>query len=178
MASVTRIGIPTGVWNVDPVHSDVHFSVRHLAIARVRGRFAEFSGTIEADGDGLRGAGTIRAASISTGFEARDRHLRSADFLDVGRFPEIGFTVVSAQPHGGDEIVVGGDLSMHGLTRPIELEVEVGGVARDADGNERVGLEIEGDLLRRDFGLEWDAAEAVVSNKVKLEIDLSLVRAL
>lgn len=178
MASVTRIGIPTGVWNVDPIHSDTHFTVRHLGIARVRGRFAEFSGTVESDGDALHGAGTIQAASISTGFETRDRHLRSADFLDVDRFPEIGFTVVSAQPHGSDEIVIGGDLTMHGLTRPVELEVELGGTARDADGNERVGLEIEGDLLRRDFGLEWDAAEAIVGNKVKLEIDLSLVRAL
>lgn len=178
MASVTRIGIPTGVWNVDPVHSDIHFTVRHLGIARIRGRFAEFGGTIESDGDGLRGAATIRADSISTGFETRDRHLRSADFLDVDRFPEIDFSIVSARPHGDDEIVIGGDLTMHGASRPIELEVEIGGVARDADGNERVGLEVEGDLLRRDFGLEWDAAEAIVGNKVTLEIDLSLVRAL
>jgi polyisoprenoid-binding protein YceI len=174
----------TGTWVLDPSHSRLGFSARHAMIATVRGGFGDISGTITLDGtkpSASHAEVTIQAASISTGADARDDHLRSADFLDVESHPTITFVSTAAEEGDGPgEYRLTGDLTIRNVTRPVVLDVEYRGSAADPFGNRRAGFELRGTINRKDFGLTWNAAleggGILVSDKVKLELDISAIR--
>jgi polyisoprenoid-binding protein YceI len=180
MATATLI--PTGTWVADAAHSTVGFSVRHLGIATVRGSFGEFEGTLDIGEDlsTARVTGSAKVASINTSEPQRDTHLRSADFFDEENHPELTFASTSITASGDDTFTIQGDLTMHGETHPITLNAELQGGETDPWGNERVGLEITGQLNRGDWGMKFNQAlgsgNLVVSDKVKLAIDISAVK--
>jgi polyisoprenoid-binding protein YceI len=171
--------IPTGTWVVDPTHSRVGFAVKHLGISTVHGEFKEFAGTLEIGDDLSTSAayGTVKVASIDTNEPRRDDHLRSADFFDAARFPELVFESTKIEPLDDEEFRVTGRLSIHGVTSEIVLHADVGGTQRDPWGNERVGLEVTGQLLRSDYGITFQqvlgSGSLVVGDKVTLALDLS-----
>jgi polyisoprenoid-binding protein YceI len=172
---------PVGRWVIDAAHSHVDFVVRHMMISKVRGRFREFSGVICIDEVPERSSveATIVAASIDTGDEERDRHLRSAEFLDVEHHPEITFRSVSLRPADQDHWKVTGELTIRGVTRPVMLLVEYCGTAVDPWGNTRVAFLASGEINREDFAITWNQAlEAggfLVGKGVKIEVDVEAV---
>jgi len=174
----------TRTWNFDPTHSEISFTVRHMMFAKVRGRFARWTGDIDLDDQNLSGSTLdvrIDAASIDTHEDKRDAHLRSADFFDVDQFPELRFTSKKVTDGGDGELRVTGDLTIHGVTREVELEVELTGKGKDPWGGDRLGFTAKADINRKDFGLHWNAAletgGVLVSDKVQIGIDVELVRA-
>lgn len=145
---------------IDRSHSEIAFQVRHL-LSKVRGRFADFAGTIEFDETNPPNSRidvVIQAASIDTAEGDRDKHLRSADFFEVEKFPTITFKSASVEHRGGDSYDVVGDLTIHGVTKQVTLPASFLGKAHDPWGNERVAFEAELTLDRHDFGLHWNAA--------------------
>jgi polyisoprenoid-binding protein YceI len=174
--------VPAGTWKIDPVHSTVGFSVKHLGIATVRGKFEDFDGTLEI-GDGDRSArayGTVQGVSVNTGDAGRDDHLRSADFFGVEANPDLRFESTAIE-HVEDEVFeITGDLTMNGVTKPIALKAEVQGEETDPWGNERVALEVTGQLNRGDWNMTFNQAlgsgNLLVGEKVKLELDISAVK--
>jgi polyisoprenoid-binding protein YceI len=177
--SVTSTAVPTGTWTVDPAHSKVGFAVKHMGIATVRGVFGEFEGTLEV-GDGIKATGTVKAASVDTNEPQRDDHLRSPDFFHAEEHPDLTFVSTRIEPDGEDEFRITGDLTIHGVTREVQLQAEVQGVDTDPWGNERVGLEITGQISRGDFGMTFNQAlgsgNLLVADKVKLQLDVSAVK--
>lgn len=170
-----------GAWAVDPSHSTIGFSARHLMISKVRGRFASFSGTVTIAEDPL--ASTVEAsvdlASIDTGDAQRDEHLRSADFFDVDQFPTMTFTTTGLKGDG-DDFVLFGDLTIRGVTRAVELELSFDGVTQDPWGGTRAGFTAETEVNRKDWGLEWnlalEAGGVVVGEKVKIVLEIEAVK--
>src|SRR5579871_2986526 len=166
--------VPAGTWTVDPAHSKVGFAVRHMGIASVRGEFTQFEGTLEVGEDpaALRAHGTVEAASIDTNEPQRDAHLRSADFFGADENPTISFESTRIARGDGDLLTITGNLTMHGVTREIVLRGEVQGAEVDPWGNERVGLEVTGQLSRGDFGMRFNQAlgsgNVLVSDRVTL----------
>ena len=181
--SATAVATPVGTWNIDPSHSNVNFNVKHLGIATVRGTFNEFEGTLELGEDlsDSRAYGTVKVASVDTNENARDEHLRSADFFDAERHPEIGFESTEIRHVDDDELEITGDLTIRGVTNPITLKAELTGTEEDPWGNQRVGLEVEGKLDRSDYGMTFNQAlgsgNVLVGDKVKLSLDISAVKA-
>ena len=183
MSTVTPVtAVPTGTWNVDPSHSNVEFQVKHLGIATVRGHFAEFEGSLHVDEDTreVKASGLVKAGSVNTNEDKRDDHLRSADFFDVEQYEHIEFDSKSIVPVDDDTFEITGDLTLHGVTREITLKAEVTGTEEDPWGNERVGLEVTGQLNRGDYGMTFNQAlgsgNMLVSDKVKLALDISAVK--
>ena len=173
--------IPTGTWKVDAAHSSVTFSVKHMGIANVRGRFDEFEGALEVR-ENLADAriyGTVKVASVDTGNPQRDEHLRGADFFDVEQFPEITFESTRVEPIDDERTRVTGNLTMHGVTREIVLEGQTQGTDTDPWGNTRAGVEGVGKLLRSDFDMKFNEALAsgnkLVGDKVAIALDVSAV---
>jgi polyisoprenoid-binding protein YceI len=181
-ATAPRTAIPAGTWQVDPVHSKVGFAVKHMGVATVRGEFLEFDGALEVgeDLDSSRAYGTVKAVSISTNQEQRDDHLRSADFLNVELHPELCFESKRIEAIDEEGLRIVGDLTINGVTREIELRAEVLGTDLGFNDEERIGLEATGELSRRDFGMRFNQAlgtgNAVVANKVKLELDIAAIK--
>jgi len=176
-----QTAIPKGVWRVDPAHSKLGFAVKHMGVATVRGEFGEFEGSLEI-GDDIatsKASGTVKTASVDTNQEQRDAHLRSADFFEVEKFPELTFTSTKIEQVDEETVKITGDLTMHGETHPIELEAELGGVETGPEGETRTGLEVTGQLARSDWGMKFNAAlgsgNVVVSDKVKLTLDIAAV---
>jgi polyisoprenoid-binding protein YceI len=168
-------------WNIDPTHSNIQFSVRHLGLATVRGTFGELSGTISEEGGAISaGEAEIDVSSINTNLAARDEHLRSPDFFDVATHPTAHFHLVKAD-RKGLELTVTGDLSIRGVTKPITLKGEVAGPIKDPWGNTKVSASVEGKISRKEWGLVWNQAletgGVVVSDEVKLAIDVEAVAA-
>lgn len=168
----------TTKWSLDPAHSEITFKVKHMMFTNVSGKFDTFSGEIESDGENFNGAKIEfkgDASSINTGNADRDNHLRSGDFFDVAQFPELTFNATSF-----DTKTLTGNLTLHGVTKPITLEVDFGGIAQDPWGNTKLGLSATGKINRKDFGLGWNAAlEAggvLVGEEVKLHIELQFVK--
>ncbi|HZU76445.1 MAG TPA: YceI family protein [Dehalococcoidia bacterium] len=165
-------------WALDPHHTSVTFSAKHLGVATVRGRFTKVTGEIDLDdsNDPTTGSGTITidAASVDTGNEQRDAHLRSADFLDVEKHPTITFAVTRVEK-AGDDYKVDGDLTIKDVTKPLSLTYEHGGVVTDPYGNTKVGGTLTGTINRGDWGLTWNVplggGGLLVGDKIKLEID-------
>ena len=180
--TVTAPVIAPGTWVADPVHSRVEFAVKHLGIATVRGTFDKFEGAFEL-GDDISTAtltAAIDVASINTNEEQRDAHLRSADFFDAETYPQLTFKSTKVEPLDADAFRIIGELTMHGVTREVTLEAVVQGTETDPWGNDRVGLEIVGQLNRGDFGMQFNqvlgSGNLVVSDKVKLNLDISAVK--
>ena len=174
----------TSNWNLDTVHSGINFTVRHMVVSKVRGRFAKFSGSVALDENDLTRSvveATIDASSIDTGTAQRDDHLRSADFFDAERFPEIRFRSTRIEQLDGDRYRLTGELTIRDVTRSIALEAEYGGRGKDPWGNERVGFTAKGTLDRKDFGLKWNQAletgGVLVSDRVEIELEVQAVRA-
>jgi polyisoprenoid-binding protein YceI len=173
--------LPAGKWKVDPVHSSVEFQVKHLGIATVKGQFTEFEGTLEVGPESAVAYGTVKTASVNTREPQRDDHLRSADFFEVDKYPEIGFRSTAIRPTGEDEFEIDADLSIHGVTRPVTLKGTLEGVEpEDHQGNTRVGVSATGQINRSDFEMRFNAAlgsgNVVVSDKVKILVDVSAVK--
>ncbi len=184
MSTITAATTPvaTGTWNVDPSHSRVEFQVKHLGIATVRGHFAEFEGSLEVgeDLDAVTARGLVKVDSVNTNEDKRDDHLRSADFFDVEQHEHITFESKHVVPVDEDTFEITGDLTLHGVTREITLNAEVTGTEEDPWGNERVGLEVTGQLNRGDYGMTFNQAlgsgNMLVSDRVKLALDISAVK--
>jgi len=174
--------VPTGTWSVDPAHSSVGFSVKHLGIATVRGKFEDFEGTLViGEGDETaRAYGTVQGVSINTGDAGRDEHLRSADFFGVEQNPELRFESTQITPVDDETFEIAGDLTMNGVTNPITLTAEVQGEETDPWGNERVALEVTGQLNRGDWNMTFNQAlgsgNLLVGEKVKLQLDIAAVK--
>jgi polyisoprenoid-binding protein YceI len=182
MTTATTTLIPAGTWAVDPKHSTVEFQVKHMGIANVKGKFNEFAGTLEI-GDDLataKATGTVKVASVDTNEEQRDAHLRSADFFDAETHPELSFAATAIEPVDEETFRIAGDLTLHGITRPITLEAVVQGTDRDPWGNDRVGLEVVGQLKRSDYDMKFNQAlgsgNMLVGDKVKLVLDISAIK--
>jgi len=170
-------------WQLDTAHSSITFAVKHMVIATVKGEFQQFDVQANVDEANLAASTatvTIEAASVATREQQRDDHLRSADFLDIANFPTVTFTTkrITAK---GDEHKIVGDLTIHGVTKEVDLEGEITGPLKDPWGGTRVGLSAEGKISRKDFGLTYNAVlEAggmLVGDQVKLSVDLELVKA-
>jgi polyisoprenoid-binding protein YceI len=171
-------------WNIDPAHSGVGFSVRHMVISKVRGRFAKFGGTIRIDEKDLtKSAVDVRvdAASIDTGIADRDTHLRSPDFLDVEKFGAITFKSRRVEKVSENQYRLVGDLTIRDATHEFAFDVEYGGLGKDPWGNVRAGFTAKGHLDRRDYGLHWnqvlEAGGVLVGERVDIDIELEAVKA-
>ncbi len=174
----------TNNWNIDTVHSGINFSVRHMVVSKVRGRFAKFSGELAIDDADLTRSSVnvaIEAASIDTGSTQRDTHLRSADFFDVETFPELRFRSTRIEARGDARYAVVGQLTIRDVTREVSLDVEFGGRARDPWGNERLGFVATASVDRKEFGLRWNQAletgGVLVGDRIDIELELQGVRA-
>ncbi len=167
-------------WKIDASHTDVTFSTKHMMVTTIRGRFGAVDGNLELDeADPTRSTGsfTIQAASLATGSEPRDGHLRSADFFDVEQYPTIAFVATDVVARGGNEYAVTGDLTIRGETKPFTFDVELLGFYAGMQGGRRVGIHASAKLDREAWGLTWNVAlEAggwLVGKEVKLEIDVA-----
>ena len=171
------------VWNIDPTHSEIQFKVKHLVISTVTGHFRQFEGTVETEGDDFDTA-TIHfeadTASVDTNQPQRDEHLRSAEFFDSEQYPKMTFQSTTVEKTGDESYKVTGDLTIKGITKPVELKAEFGGSMTDFYGNYKSGFEISGKINRKEFGLTWDAVtEAggiVVGDEVKLALNVQIAR--
>ena len=181
-APTTAIDDITGDYTIDTSHSRLGFVARHAMVTKVRGQFGAFEGTAridEANPSASKVDLTIQVASVDTGSADRDGHLKSGDFFDVETYPTITFTSTEVKRDGADWAVTG-DLTIKDVTKPVTIEFEHTGSARDPFGNLRVGFEGETTINRKDWGLTWNAAletgGVLVSEKIKLEFDVSAIR--
>jgi len=182
MTTATATATKT-TYTIDKAHSEVTFQVRHL-LTRVRGRFSEFNGTIVYDEQEAEDSSvnvTVQAASIDTNERDRDAHLRSADFFEVEKYPTLTFRSRGITRNGTAGYALAGDLTIHGVTRPVTFEASVLGKAKDPWGNERVAFEANATINRKDYGLNWNAALEtggfLVGDEVKITLSVQAVPA-
>ena len=167
-----------GTWTIDPSHSELSFTARHLVVAKVRGTFSDFTASVEV-GSPLAGttvSATVQLASVSTGAEDRDTHLRSGDFFDVENTPEMTFVSTRVT-----DSALEGDLTIKGITKPVVFDLEFNGVQADPWGNTKAGIEAQTEINRKDWDLTWNAAleggGVLVSEKIKINLDIELLKA-
>lgn len=170
-------------WSIDRAHSEIGFKVKHMMFTNVHGRLEEFTGTAESQGDDFdhaRFSFNAMAASLSTGSEDRDNHLRGEDFFNVEEFPEISFLSTSMMKVDNNNYVMVGDLTMRGVTKPVTLSVEFNGIMNDPWGNTKSGFSASAKLNRTDWGLTWNSVletgGVLVSEEVVLSIDVQFVK--
>jgi len=169
--------IPAGIWQLDTAHSSVTFSVRHMMVAKVRGRFTSFQAEIVSAEDPARSSvtATVDMASVDTNDAGRDEHLRNNDFFDVAHHPTMSFVSTGIED-AGDGYLLRGDLTIKGVTRPVTFDLEVGGVGQDPWGNTKAGFTAEATINRKDFGMEYNAAletgGVLVGDKVSIVLDI------
>jgi len=184
-ASTAATGIPgyvAGTWNIDPVHSEVGFSVRHMMVSKVRGRFSKFSGQIVTGEEPLNSSVTaeIDLASITTGNDQRDDHIRSADFFEVETYPTMTYHSTGVRV-AGDDYVLDGELTLKGITKSVPLTLELNGFGPDPFGGTRAGFTATGEINRKDFNVNFDApmqnGGVVVSDKITLHLEIEAVLA-
>jgi polyisoprenoid-binding protein YceI len=184
-AASTETSIPgyqAATWNIDPVHSEVGFSVRHMMVSKVRGRFTNFSGQVVTGDDPLQSSVTaeIEMSSINTGQEQRDEHIRSADFFEVENYPTMTYKSTGVRVEDG-EYVLDGDLTLKGVTRNVPLRLELQGFGPDAYGGYRAGFTATGEINRRDFNISFNAplqnGGVVVADKIQLQLEIEAVKA-
>jgi polyisoprenoid-binding protein YceI len=182
-ASTTATSIPgyvAGTWDIDPVHSEVGFSVRHMMVSKVRGRFTTFSGQIVTGQDPLASSVTaeIDLASITTGNDQRDDHIRSADFFEVETYPTMTYRSTGVRADGGD-FILDGELTLKDVTKSVPLTLELNGFGPDPYGGTRAGFTATGEINRKDFNVNFSApmqnGGAVVSDKVTLHLEIEAV---
>lgn len=172
--------LTAGTWAIDPVHSSITFSVRHLVVSKVRGRFANFSGAVVVAEDGTPSVSAeIAVDSVDTGNEQRDAHLKAADFFDVEKYPTAAF-VSTAVRADGDDYVVDGDFTLHGVTKPVSLKLEFNGVNPGMGHGAVAGFEASVVLNRKDFGIDLDmpleTGGAVVGDKVTVTLEIEALK--
>ena len=184
--SVAVLGLPSwmaaGAWTMDPAHSSAHFAVRHMMVSTVRGDFSKLSGTVELDEKDITKSliqASIDVASVNTGVAARDNHLKSADFFEVAQYPTITFQSRSIEKAADGRLKVTGNLTMHGVTKEVVLDVEpLSPILKDPSGTLRTGTSGTTRISRKDFGLTWNRAleggGVVVSDDVGITIDIEL----
>jgi len=171
----------TTTWNIDQTHSTIGFSIRHMVFSKVRGRFLKYTGAIQLDDDLAKSwvEVTIDASTIDTGTPQRDNHLRSPDFFDVEKFPELRFRSTRVEDLGAGRLRVIGDLTIRETTREIALDADAAGRGMDPWGNERIGFVAKTSIDRKDFGLQWnqllEAGGVLVGDRVDLELDVQAV---
>jgi polyisoprenoid-binding protein YceI len=179
----TATGIPgyvAGTWAIDPVHSEVGFAARHMMVSKVRGKFRTFSGQIVTGADPLDSSVTaeIDLASIDTGHDQRDGHIRSADFFDVENYPTMTYRSTGVRANG-DGYILDGELTLKGVTKDVPLTLELNGFGPDPYGGTRAGFSATGEINRRDFGVNFHAVMetggAVVSDKVTIHLEIEAV---
>lgn len=171
-------------WQLDPAHSEVHFRVRHLMVSTVTGAFKKFSSVVTTDASGdFKTAGiefSIETASIDTGVDMRDEHLRSDDFFNAEKYPTLHFKSTGIKSLGGDEYQLDGLLTIRDVTKPVALHVELGGVVQDPYGNTKAGFEVTGKINRKEFGLNWsavtEAGGVVVADEVKIQANVQYAK--
>ena len=173
---------PRTTWSIDPVHSSVEFAVRHLMITTVKGRFADVQGAVTLDESNPAASSadiTIGVASIDTREPQRDAHLRSADFFEADAYPTITFRSREVRKASADAFELVGDLTIHGVTREVVLDVTVEGRSKDPWGGQRAGYAATTKIKRSDFGLTWnqllETGGLAVSDEVKITLDVQLV---
>ncbi|MBI4891725.1 MAG: YceI family protein [Acidobacteria bacterium] len=175
----------TTTWNLDPAHSVAEFKVKHMMISNVKGRFTGVKGELALDGENIANSkieATIEAATITTGEPQRDAHLKSADFFDVEKFATLGFRSTGVKAKGDGELAVTGELTIHGVTRPVVFEVEgPTAPAKDPWGNLRVAISAKTKINRKDYGLTWNAAletgGILVGEEVIITLEVQFVKA-
>jgi polyisoprenoid-binding protein YceI len=175
----------TTKWVLDPTHSEVEFKVKHLMISTVTGTFSSFSADVTTEGEDFTTAKavfTIEVDTINTKNEQRDGHLKSPDFFDTAKYPQMTFAVTKIDSVDNDgSYNIHGDMTLHGVTKNIKLEVEFGGVIKDPWGNTRAGLTVSGKINRKEFGLNFhattDAGGVVLGDDVKIHVALEFVKA-
>ncbi|MDH6439800.1 UNVERIFIED_CONTAM: polyisoprenoid-binding protein YceI [Streptomyces canus] len=173
----------TGDYTIDASHSTIGFTVRHAMVTNVKGKFDEFSGSLHLDG-GDPSASTasidVKMDSIDTGSADRDGHLKSADFFKIEEFPTMTFRSTKAEALGDEDYRITGDLTILGTTKPVTIDLEFNGAAKDPFGNERVGFEGKAEIKRSDWGLTWnttlETGGVLVSDKIKLNFDISAIK--
>ena len=171
-------------WILDPSHSEVEFKVKHMMISNVSGNFTKFSATVETEGEDFMTAKVSFIAdidSIETGSDQRDTHLKSADFFDAAKFPQLKFVATKYENVDNDgSYEVYGELTIRGVTKPVRLDTEFGGVIKDPWGNTRAGITVSGKINRKDFGLTWngvtEAGSLIVSEDVRIHVGLEFVK--
>lgn len=177
--------IAQGTWNVDPVHSSVEFQVKHMGIATVKGNFLEFAGKLEVGEtiDQSVASGTVEVASVNSREGARDEHLKGPDFFDAASHPQLTFVSTGIAAAGGKAggLTIDGDLTIHGVTKPVRLEAVVDGPDTDPWGNERIGVEAVTTISRADYEMKFNQAlgsgNMLVSDKVNIVLQISAVKA-
>lgn len=169
-------------WSFDSVHSHVSFSVKHMMISTVRGRFDAFSGSFDLDEENPAASSldvTIDVASINTGDAGRDTHLRSADFFETDKYPTATYKSTKVEKIGENEFRIEGDFTLHGVTRSVELKAALDGLTKDMQGNRRAGFTVETAINRKDFNLNWNVAletgGVLVSEKVNILVDAQII---
>ncbi|MEX0848091.1 MAG: YceI family protein [Ilumatobacteraceae bacterium] len=173
--------LSAGTWTVDPSHSSVSFVARHLMVSKVRGSFTSFAGaiTIDENPTASKVEATVDVASINTGDEGRDGHLKGADFFELDQFPTWTLVSTSIVPQG-DSYLLNTDLTIKGVTKPVSFALEFEGVATDPWGNTKAGFTAEAEISRKDFGLEWNVAletgGVLVGDKVKIQLDIQALK--
>jgi polyisoprenoid-binding protein YceI len=184
-APSTELSVPgyqAATWNIDPVHSEVGFSVRHMMVSKVRGRFTKFSGQLVTADDPLQSSVTaeIDLTSINTGQEQRDQHIQSADFFEVETYPTMTYKSTGIRLEDG-EYILDGDLTLKGVTRNVPLRLELQGFGEDAYGGYRAGFTATGELNRGDFNVNFNAplqnGGVVVGEKIQLQLEIEAVKA-
>jgi len=181
-STLTRIpGYTTGTWQIDPVHSEVSFTVKHMMVSKVRGAFRTFSGTIVTAENPAESTVTaeVDLASIDTRNDSRDAHVKSADFFDVENHPTMTFRSTGIEHRGDDAYALTGDLTLKGNTRPVVLDLELNGFTDDPYGGRRVGFSASTTISRNDFGVDiampMDGGGVVVSDKVNIHLEVEAV---
>jgi len=170
-------------WSIDPTHSEVQFKVKHLVISTVTGSFKKFAGEVTTEGDDFNNANvtfSVDVDSIDTNQADRDGHLKSDDFFAAAQHPQITFTNGVLKKVSGESYKLAGTFTIRGVAKPLELDVEFGGVTKDPWGNTKAGFEINGKINRKDYGLNWsavtEAGGLVVADDVKLHLNVELAK--
>lgn len=171
-------------WKLDAAHSAITFKVKHMMIANVTGSFQIYDTEVRTEGSDLTSANirfTADASSINTANADRDNHLKSPDFFDTGKYPQLKFVSTKVEKTDDEQYVVHGNLTIKDITKPVKLDVEFGGIGKDPWGNEKAGYTVSGKIKRTDWGLNWNAAlEAggvLVSEEVKIHAEVQLIKA-
>ncbi len=179
--TLTIPDLATGTWTIDPAHSEIGFSVRHLMVSKVKGTFKTFEGTITVPEDASAASVEVKVdmASVDTGEENRDGHLRSGDFFSTEEFPHMTFSSTSVKKAGSD-YQLEGELGIHGVTKPVTLDVEFNGVGPDPWGGVRAGFSAVTEISRKEFGIDiempLDGGGVVIGDKVKIILEVEAIR--
>lgn len=170
-------------WTIDPTHSEIGFKAKHLMMTTVSGKFEKFAAAVETEGDDFTKAKitfTADTASVNTTNAQRDGHIRSADFFDSEKYPQLKFVSTNITKLSGDKFNLTGDLTIKGITKPVQLEVEAAGVAKDPFGNTKAGFSIRGKVSRKEWGLNWNVpleqGGLLVSEEIKINCEVQFVK--